>query len=256
MSHSCLIGLFVSISVLLPAAGKSQRFGDAHYKKPFIPLDGRPVWLHSAEKFVNRNDVKQVIVIVAAEDREDFVSRFGGNLTLLGIELVEGGSERFESVENGLKAVADECELVAIHDAARPCIAESWIDRVFADAKKHGAAILASPVSGTLKRACSEKPTIEQTVSRENIWEAQTPQVFRKDWLLEAFEQRDGRHVTDEAQLLELAGREIHLTSGSPMNIKLTTKQDLKLAELILRALPKSNPLNPTHPFEDNDLWR
>ena len=130
-------------AVILPAAGKSSRFGHSHYKKPFAPLDGRPVWLHAAEKFVNRNDVEQVILVIAPEDRELFAEKFAGNAALLGVQVIDGGDERFQSVENGVKAANANCDFTAIHDAARPCIANEWIDRVFADAAKHGAAILA-----------------------------------------------------------------------------------------------------------------
>ena len=88
--------------VILVAAGQSSRFRDANYKKPFAPLAGRPVWLHSAEKFTDRDDVKQVVVVVAPEDREAFLEKFGASLAFMGITLAEGGAERADSVKNGL----------------------------------------------------------------------------------------------------------------------------------------------------------
>lgn len=242
-------------AVILPAAGKSSRFGDKHYKKPFAPLDGRPVWLHCAEKFVNRDDVSQVVLVIAPEDREHFQEKFAANAALLGIAVVSGGDERFQSVENGLDA-AGECDFVAIHDAARPCLAHEWIDRVFRDAAKYGAAILATPISSTLKKAKAGESTIESTVSRENMWAAQTPQVFRREWLEKAFAERGDRRVTDEAELVEAAGFDIHLTPGSPINLKITDKGDLKVAAQLLKALPAPKLGGPTHPFEDGDLWR
>lgn len=243
-------------AVILPAAGKSTRFGDQHYKKPFAPLDGRPVWLHAAEKLVSRKDVEQVILVIAPEDRELFADKFAGNAALLGIEVVDGGSERFQSVENGLKHARDECEFIAIHDAARPCLANVWVDQVFADAVKHGAAILATRIHSTLKRAQSDQPTIETTVPRERMWAAQTPQVFRRDWLEDAFARRGEQQVTDEAQLVEEAGYPIRLTPGSPLNLKITTKDDLRLARHFLKALPQPKFDGPTHPFQDDDHWR
>ena len=85
-------------AVILPAAGKSSRFRDQHYKKPFAPLDGRPVWMHAADRFANRQDVVQTLLVIAPEDREHFAEKFGGNAALLGIEIVEGGNERYDSV--------------------------------------------------------------------------------------------------------------------------------------------------------------
>src|ERR671914_83822 len=117
-----------TFAVILPAAGQSRRFHDKAYKKPFAPLGGRAVWLHSAEKFMNRPDVKQVIVVIAAEDRELFNMKFGANIAILGVEVVEGGKERTDSVQRALERVNDKIDFVAVHDAARPCLAEAWID--------------------------------------------------------------------------------------------------------------------------------
>src|SRR5205814_5475760 len=152
---------------------------------PFALLDGRPVWMHAADRFANRKDVIQSLIVIAPEDREHFAEKFGGNAALLGIEIVEGGNERHDSVARALERVKPEVEFIAVHDAARPCIVEAWIDAVFAAAVKTGAAILASPVNGTLKRAAADQ-TVVETVTRDNLWEAQTPQVFRKQILLEA----------------------------------------------------------------------
>src|SRR5690606_22634765 len=114
-------------AVIIVAAGKSSRFNDQHYKKPFVPLANRPVWLHSAERFINRSDVGQVIVVISAEDREDFMSKFGANVAILGIDVVDGGAERSDSVANGLARVKPNLEYVCVHDAARPCLADEWI---------------------------------------------------------------------------------------------------------------------------------
>ena len=142
-----------TFAVILPAAGQSRRFHDKAYKKPFAPLGGRAVWLHSAERFMNRADVKQVIVCVAAEDRDLFDLKFGANIAILGVQVIEGGEHRTDSVQRALEHVKNEIDFVAVHDAARPCIADPWIDAVFAAAKRDGAAILAAPVQATLKRA-------------------------------------------------------------------------------------------------------
>ena len=242
-------------AVILPAAGKSSRFRDQHYKKPFALLDGRPVWMHAADRFANRKDVIQSLLVIAPEDREDFAEKFGGNAALLGIEVVEGGNERYDSVQRALERVKPEAEFIAVHDAARPCIVEEWIDAVFAAAVRTGAAILASPVHGTLKRAANDQ-TIAETVARENLWEAQTPQVFRRQLLTYAYARRGNEKATDDAQLVERLGQKVTIVPGSPMNIKITTKEDLRIAAALLKVLPRPKLTGPAHPFADDDLWR
>ena len=244
-----------TFGVILAAAGQSSRFQDANYKKPFAPLAGRPVWLHSAEKFSDRPDVKQVVVVVSPEDRESFREKFGANLAFMGITLAEGGACRADSVRNGLEKLAPEIDMVAIHDAARPCIASVWIDRVFEAGARTGAAILATPVVATLKRVGPDR-TITGTVDRAGLWEAQTPQVFARDLLVRAFAANHDPTHTDEAQLVEAVGHRVTVVPGSPINLKITSREDLRLAEQALKALPTPKLGGPAHPFANDDMWR
>jgi len=240
-------------SVILPAAGRSRRFKDKHYKKVYAMMANRAIWIHAAERFINRDDVIQTILIIAPEDREDFNFKFASNVAILGIEVVEGGAERSDSVANALAKVKPEADFIAVHDAARPCMVDPWVDKIFEAGEKHGAAMFAIPVNGTLKRVANHK--IEETVDRTNLWEAQTPQVFRRELLLEAYEKRGDFQATDDAQLVERLGHEVTIVHGSPMNMKITTKEDLRFAEQTLKALPKPK-LGPMHPFADDDMWR
>lgn len=242
-------------AVILPAAGKSSRFRDQHYKKPFAPLDNRAVWLHSAEKFLNRDDVKQLIVTISPEDQEYFQMKFGANVAILGIDVVAGGSTRSASVANALAHVKPDLDYVAIHDAARPCLVDEWISKIFEAAEDSGAAIFAVPVAGTLKHVDSQK-TIQETVSRKQLWEAQTPQVFRRQLLLDAYAQQGDFEATDDAQLVERIGHKVTVVPGSSINFKITTKEDLQLAAQALKALPKPKLSGQTHPFADDNLWR
>lgn len=246
-----------TFGVILAAAGQSSRFEDANYKKPFAPLAGRPVWLHSAEKFTDRPDVKRVVVVVAPEDRASFVEKFGASLAFMGITLAEGGTHRADSVRRGLEKLGDDVDMIAIHDAARPCIATVWIDRVFAEGARTGAAILATPVVSTLKRVGPDR-TITATIDRAGLWEAQTPQVFARDLLARAFATAAaaGVEATDEAQLVEAIGHEVTVVAGSPMNLKITSREDLRIAEQMLKALPKPRLDGPAHPFANDDVWR
>src|SRR5262249_34548594 len=157
--------------------------------------------------------------------------------------LVAGGEQRHDSVSNALAALNPDIEFVAIHDAVRPCATGELIDKVFAEAMKHGAALAAIPVADTMKQV--DKNTVQATVPRGNIWLAQTPQVFRRDWLTEAYARRAelASEITDDAQLIEAAGHPVHVVTGDPANIKITAKSDLFLAEAILKSRPKPKPV-------------
>ncbi len=247
--------MVAKFSVILAAAGRSTRFRDKHYKKPFAPLADRAVWLHSAERFLNRDDVKQLILLINPDDREAFEAKFAANVAILGIEVVHGGEQRSDSIANALAHVRSDCDYVAIHDAARPCLASEWIDQVFAAAQQTGAAILAIPVTNTLKRVKDGKLIVE-TIPRAQLWEAQTPQVFRRQMLLDAYARRGDYAATDDAELVERMGQQVAVVLGSPINMKITTRDDLNLAAQALKALPKPRLLGPAHPFADDDMWR
>lgn len=240
-------------AVILPAAGRSTRFSDKSYKKPFAPLANKAIWLHSGERFLGRNDVIQTILVISPEDRDEFMMKFGANVAILGIEVVDGGKERADSVQAALARVKPEADFVCVHDAARPCLTDAWIDQVFAAAEKTGAAIFALPVAGTLKRVGPDH-IIEETVSRQNLWEAQTPQVFRRQLLLDAYAKRAGFNATDEAQMVERIGHPVTVVPGSPINIKITTKEDQRVAEHLLKAMPKPKLPSALNPFDDK--WR
>lgn len=242
-------------SVIIAAAGQSARFRDPNFKKPFANLDGKAVWLHSVNRFLKRGDVQQVIVVIPPEERESFASRFGANIAVLGIDVVDGGPRRADSVRNGLAQVRGDSEFVVVHDAARPCLADPWIEKLFNAVRTSRCAILAVPVTSTLKRSADGK-RIDATVDREHLWLAQTPQVFERKLLIDAFAKFGDSSFTDEAQLLEKAGHPVQLVEGSPMNIKITTRQDLELASAILKALPQSRSDGPLHPFADDRMWR
>ncbi len=242
-------------AVILPAAGRSTRFGDARGKKTYADLDGRAVWLRAADPFLGREDVGQVIVAIAPEDRELFDRRYGANVSFLGITVVEGGAERFDTIARALEAVDPACDHVAVHDAARPCLVAEQVDAVFAAAIEHGAAILAVAVADTLKRVGPDGMTIE-TVPRAGLHAAQTPQVFRRDLLVQAYAHRDrvGPAITDDAQLVEALGHPCAVVAGSPTNLKITTLADLRLAAAILQSLPKPSRNEFLHPFSDEKV--
>jgi 2-C-methyl-D-erythritol 4-phosphate cytidylyltransferase len=235
-------------AVILPAAGRSSRFGDPKQKKIYAELDGRAVWLRAVEPFIHRDDVAQTILVIAPEDRELFERRFRPSVAFLNIRVVEGGAERSDSVARALEVLDPACAFVAVHDAARPCLTPE---------RAHGAALPGLPVADTLKRVDPDGQTVE-TVPRAGLVAVQTPQAFRRDLLVRAYAERDrlAGPVTDDAQLVEALGQPCQIVEGSPLNLKITTRADLLLAAAILRALPQPKREGPAHPFADEQaMW-
>ncbi len=225
-------------AVIIPAAGNAERFGGPE-KKTFAKIDGRPMFLRTLERFVTRPDVCQTLLVVAPEDSDTMKTKFGPNLGFMGVKLIEGGARRCDSVAAALEALSEDADYVAVHDAARPCVTDRWIDAVFAAAAKSGAAILALPVTGTLKQVGDSK-VVDATVAREGLYEAQTPQVFRKEVLVAAYERLGGTEeaMTDDSQVVEASGHPVTVVISDTTNIKVTTKGDLSLAAAILKSRP------------------
>lgn len=222
-------------AVLIPAAGESTRFGGP-VKKPFALLAGRPVWHHAVALFAARPDVLSVALIVSPEALGEFRAAHGPRLALEfgNVQIVAGGPTRAASVANGLASLAGGADHVAVHDCARPLTPVEVIDRVFAKALEVGAAIPGLPVADTLKRV-DAAGQIEATVSRAGLWGAQTPQAFRRDWLVAAHTaSTPAGPATDDAQLVEATGKPVAVVLGDARNFKVTAAADLALAESVL----------------------
>jgi len=238
------------VAVIVPAAGAGKRFG-GNVKKPFAKIDDRPVFIRSIELFINRPDVCQTILAVAPDDHDVVKQKYAANLMFMGIRLVKGGATRWASVRAALDAVDDAADLVCVHDAVRPCVLDSWIDAVFKKAAETGAAILAAPLSGTIKRASNGR--VGETVPREGLYEAQTPQVFRKDLLRRAYaEMPDDFQPTDDAQVVERLGEPVAIVPADRRNIKITEPGDLALARAILKEFERQRKTDrPLSAFEE-----
>jgi len=229
----------MKVSVILPAAGLGTRMGRSApekggtSRKQFMLLEGSPILLHTIRKFASSPTVSEIVVALRAEDidwvRELLRSESFGKP----VRLVEGGDARQQSVENALNALGPETELVAVHDAVRPFIEHSVLDKVFAEAAETGAAIVGIVPVDTVKQVHRNK--IRQTIPRERLILAQTPQVFRFDLLTQAFAKarEDGFSGTDESSLVErLEQVEVSVVPGSDRNIKITKPSDMDLARL------------------------
>jgi 2-C-methyl-D-erythritol 4-phosphate cytidylyltransferase len=242
------------VSVIICAAGSSTRFGGDR-KKPFIEIDGRPAFLRSIDFFAGRDDVKQVILSISKEDEELVSVKWGAALGFNGVKLCFGGAERFETVANALKKVDPAADLIAVHDAVRCCLTNQWLDDLFKTAGQTGAAMLACPVVATLKKVANGK--IIDTVDRTGLYEAQTPQVFDAKLLKDAYaklDTLDKTKITDDAQLVEAMGHPVRIVETDHSNIKITRKNDVPIAEAIVRSRPKPKA-EPFGPYDEEAMW-
>ncbi|WP_182867693.1 2-C-methyl-D-erythritol 4-phosphate cytidylyltransferase [Stieleria mannarensis] len=229
------------VAVILPAAGSGRRFGREE-NKLFAVLAGDPIWLVAARRLRAHRRVARIVMPVSDQDRPRFEGEFAAQVRELAIERVPGGAERTDSVRSGLSHVAqdDSVGLIAIHDAARPLVRQDDLDAVFAKADQTGAAILAAPVTATVKQSLDAGVSC-RTVDRSTLWLAQTPQVFAPDILQRAYAKHRGRPATDDAELVSRLGVDVALVQGSPDNLKITHPNDLVVAEAILKTQIESH---------------
>jgi 2-C-methyl-D-erythritol 4-phosphate cytidylyltransferase len=241
------------IAAIICAAGSSRRFG-GKTRKPFVDVAGRAAFLRSVELFTERSDVKQVLLAISPDDEEIVKIKWGANLSFFGVSLCFGGKERFETVANALKLLKDDIDLVAVHDAARCCVTAEIIQQVIEAAQANGAAIPACPVIPTLKAV--ENGIVSKTLDRRGLYEAQTPQIFARTLLTEAYKNlpnlsNQGTCISDDAQLVEIHGHKATIVETDNSNIKITSPTDVAIAEAILKTQLKNKPKGPITPFHE-----
>lgn len=225
------------ISVLIPAAGHGSRM-NASVKKPYLRLADKPILSHTIDRFEHNSVIDEIFVIVDESDfticRNNVIDPYRYKKIR---KLIPGGETRQVSVFNGLKALSDDVEYVVIHDGVRPFINDEIIYKCLKATEECGAAVSAVPVKETIKIVNDEQLIVE-TPQRHRLWQAQTPQVFRKSIIIEAHEKaiQDGIDAPDDAALVENLGSPIKLVRGSYKNIKLTTPEDLGIAETLLNV--------------------
>lgn len=216
---------------LIVAAGSGTRFG-GEVPKQYLPLAGRPVLRHSIETFQAHPGISDVRVVISAEHRSLYENAVSG---LRIMPPVMGGASRQDSVRNGLESLAEaKPDRVLIHDAARPFVSAAIIERALAALDGAAGAIVAVPVTDTLKRSCDD--VVAETVERSGLWRAQTPQGFRFGEILAAHRQASGAALTDDAAVAEAAGLPVRLVMGADDNFKITTSDDLRRAERMLAS--------------------
>jgi len=220
-------------SAILVAAGKGTRMGA---DKLFLELAGRPVIAHTWQRFNDAQCIGEIIVVVAEGRQKEFETVAAKFRFQKPFRVVAGGAERQDSVWNGLEAVSSETKIVAIHDAARPCVSEPLIAATIAAAEKSGAAVAAQVITDTIKESGDGK-TILRTMDRSKLWSVQTPQTFRVEIIRRAISAARSRNMifTDDTAACELIDQPVELVPSPAPNPKVTTPGDLLFIELLLR---------------------
>lgn len=203
--------------------------------KQFLQLAGTPIIFHTLKPFELCDSIHEVIVVLPAEESAEFLAQAGKRGLRKLARVVPGGATRADSVKRGLQAIrAATAEIVAVHDGVRPFVTVEEIDNTIEAARRDGAAILTTPATDTIKRV--EGDTVVETLARQNLRQALTPQCFRYELLRRAYEQVDvaDPSLTDESVLVERLGHRVTIVAGSARNIKITTPRDLLIAEALL----------------------
>ncbi len=247
------------VSIIVPSAGLGLRMG-GNVRKPFLSINGKPILLHTFEKFASLDYVREIILVVNPDDHSAIVNEWNDRLNAQKkTKIIPGGKRRQDSVYNGLLQSDESCDIVLIHDAVRPFVTREIIEAVIKKVEEHGAAIAAVPMKATVKQVQSaefgvrsnefrnpkipkselQTPDSElvilRTVPRADLWMAQTPQGFKRHIIMDAYKKlltTDGE-VTDDAEVAERFGYKVAIVPGSDTNIKITTPEDLALAEAI-----------------------
>ena len=222
-------------SVVIVSAGRGSRM-KADINKQFLKLQNKEVIAHTIDKFYNNENIGEIIVVVREDEAEFFKINIIEKYGYKNIKIAFGGSERQDSVYNGLKMVDENCKIVLIHDGARPFVNNETIDSAIESAKENKCVIVGVPVKDTIK-VIDENNNVCDTPDRSTLWSIQTPQVFDFSLIMKAHEKarEDNYYGTDDSMLMEYFGQKVKVVEGSYNNIKITTTEDLKIGEEILR---------------------
>ncbi len=228
-----------NVVAIVPSAGLGQRFGRDR-NKPFFSLLDKPLVVWSLEVFQNISEIKEIIPVLKETDMEmgaEVFERF--NLSKIR-RIAPGGRERQDSVYSGLKALRGKAEIVLIHDGARPLVDAGIVRRALNSISGFEGVVVGVPVKDTIKEVNGN--VIKKTLKREAIWAVQTPQLFLYNHIIKAYDKamEEGFYSTDDSALLERNGGKVKMVEGSYSNIKITTPEDILIAELLLREKAKT----------------
>ncbi len=220
----------MKITVVIPAAGSGKRFGE---NKQLKILGDRPLVFHTLRPFIDSELINEIVVVAPKNDVQQLSRELKSMISVKSVMVVAGGNTRQKSVFNGLKAASDSSELICVHDAVRPFVTKELIEKAVNACSEHDGVIVAQSSTDTIKKVMDDQ--ILETLPRETIWRAQTPQIFSKSALQEGLKMAEDENIqgTDEASLLERIGYQVGFVEGSSLNIKITTEEDWVFAEAI-----------------------
>ena len=222
--------------VVIVAAGTGSRM-NMGINKQFIKLEGKEIIAYTIEKFYNNSNIEDIVVDVKEDESEFFKKEILDKYNFKNVKIAYGGKERQDSVYNGLKLLDEKCDVVLIHDGARPFVSDKIIDKSIEEAKEHKAIVVGVPVKDTIKVIDNDKNIVD-TPNRSVLWAVQTPQTFDYNILIDAYKDafKNKFYGTDDAMLVERIGYKVKMLEGSYNNIKITTQEDLNIGSQILRV--------------------
>lgn len=221
--------------VVIVAAGTGSRM-NMGINKQFIKLEGKEIIAYTIEKFYNNSNIEDIVVVVKEDESEFFKKEILDKYNFKNIKIAYGGKERQDSVYNGLKSLDKKCDVVLIHDGARPFVSDKIIYNCIEEVKEHKAIVVGVPVKDTIKIIDNDKNIVD-TPNRSVLWAVQTPQTFDYNILIDAYKDayKSGFYGTDDAMLVERIGYKVKMVEGSYNNIKITTQEDLSVGSQILK---------------------
>ena len=222
--------------VVIVAAGTGSRM-NMGINKQFIKLEGKEIIAYTIEKFYNNSNIEDIVVVVKEDESEFFKKEILDKYNFKNVKIAYGGKERQDSVYNGLKLLDEKCDVVLIHDGARPFVSDKIIDKSIEEANEHKAIVVGVPVKDTIKVIDNDKNIVD-TPNRSVLWAVQTPQTFDYNILIDAYKDafKNKFYGTDDAMLVERIGYKVKMLEGSYNNIKITTQEDLNIGSQILRV--------------------
>ena len=220
--------------VVIVAAGTGSRM-NMGINKQFIKLEGKEIIAYTIEKFYNNSNIEDIVVVVKEDESEFFKKEILDKYNFKNVKIAYGGKERQDSVYNGLKLLDEKCDVVLIHDGARPFVSDKIIDKSIEEAKEHKAIVVGVPVKDTIKVIDNDKNIVD-TPNGSVLWAVQTPQTFDYNILIDAYKDafKNKFYGTDDAMLVERIGYKVKMLEGSYNNIKITTQEDLNIGSQIL----------------------
>ena len=227
--------IYMKVAAIVPSAGRGARL-KTRTGKPYIKLGAKPVLAHTLIALERNKKIKEILVAVEKDKIGKAYRKIIQKYNIKKARLLAGGRERIDSVYNALRLVSDDIDYVLIHDGVRPFVTDELIEDLLKAAARFKASVAGVPVKPTLKFV-SEGKFIKHTPPRQYFWEAQTPQVFKKSLIIKAYESARKKNIsaTDDATLVEKIGIRPKIVMGSYSNIKITTKEDLELAKILIR---------------------